>query len=59
MEDESVNIASHEVTSLAGRHNTTEDQVRKLIVDSGSRSRREIEEALDLARSVLAHYRTF
>ena len=59
MEDQSVDIASHEVASLAGRHNTTEDQVRQLIVDSGSRSRRDIEEALDLARSVLAHYRAF
>ena len=59
MEDDSVDIASYEVASLAGRHSTTEDQVRKLIVDSGYRSRREIEEALDLARSVLAHYRAF
>ena len=59
MEDEITDLASHELASLAGRHNTTEDQVRRLIVDSGSRSRRDIEEALDLARSVLAHYRAF
>jgi hypothetical protein len=59
MEDASTDLASHEVAALAGRHNTTEDNVRKLIVDSRSRSRRDIEEALDLARSVLAHYRAF
>ena len=59
MEQESVDLAPHEVASLAGRHGTTEDQVRQLIVDSGSRSRRDIEEALDLARSVLRHYTAF
>jgi hypothetical protein len=59
MEQESTDLAPHEVALLAGRHGTTEDQVRQLMVESGSRSRRDIEEALDLARRVLGHYTAF
>ena len=59
MKQESVDLAPYEVASLAGQHGATEDEVRQLIVDSGSRSRREIEEALDLARSVLRHYTAY
>ena len=59
MEQEPVDLAPHEVASLAGRHGATEDQVRQLIVDSRSRSHREIEEALELARSLLRHYTAF
>lgn len=58
-QESSVDLAPHEVGSLAGRHGTTEDQVRQLIADSRSRSPREIEEALELARSVLRHYTAF
>lgn len=59
MKQESVDLAPYEVASLAGQRGATEDEVRQLIVDSGSRSRREIEEALDLARSVLRHYTAY
>ncbi len=59
MKQQSVDLAPHVVASLAGQHGATEDEVRQLIVDSGSHSRREIEEALDLARSVLRHYTAY
>jgi hypothetical protein len=46
MEQESAPIAPHEYAILAGRHGLTEEQVRELVLESGSRSRREVEEAL-------------
>jgi hypothetical protein len=59
MDHEALELEPHEVASLAGRHGATEEQVKRLIADSGSHSRREIEEALDLARSVLRQYTAF
>lgn len=59
MEQEVVGLQPHELASLAGKHGTTEERVRKLVTDSRSASHREIEEALDLARRVLGHYRDF
>lgn len=59
MEHEAVEIEPYELASLAGQHGTTEEHVRRLITDSGSHSRREIEEALELARWTLRQYTAF
>lgn len=59
MEEQAVHLEPHELASLAGRHGTTEDVVQQLIADSRSHSRREIEEALELARRTLRQYTAF
>lgn len=59
MEHESIELEPHELASLAGQHGTTEDHVRQLITESRSHSRREIEEALELARRTLRQYTAF
>lgn len=59
MEREAVQLEAHELASLAGQHGTTEEEIRQLVAESGSRSQREIEEALELARGVLRSYRAF
>lgn len=53
MEQELPGLLPHEVSSLAGKHGTTEERVRQLAVDSGSRSYREIEEVLEFASRLL------
>jgi DNA invertase Pin-like site-specific DNA recombinase len=40
-------LQPHELASFAGKHGTTEEKVRELLAQSGSRSRRELEEALE------------
>ena len=50
---EAAGIPPHEIAFLAGKHGTTEDKVRQLMRMSGSRSRRELEEALMLSSRLL------
>ena len=59
MEQELAALQPHTLASLAGRHGITEERARQLVVESRSSSQREIEEALELARRVLGHYRDF
>jgi hypothetical protein len=59
MENEAAELAPYELAALAGQHGTSEERVRRLIADSGSHSRREIEEALELARTTLRQYTAF
>ena len=59
MDQEPPSLQPHELASLAGKYGTTEERVRQLAVDSGSTSRREIEEALELSRRLLRQDKTF
>ncbi len=40
-------VQPHELAYFAGKHGTTEEKVIELLAQSGSRSRREIEETLE------------
>ncbi len=40
-------VQPHELACFAGKHGTTEEKVLELLAQSGSRSRREIEETLE------------
>ena len=53
MEQQVLSLQPHELASLAGKHGTTEERVRQLAVASGSQSRRELEEDLELSSRLL------
>jgi hypothetical protein len=53
MEQQVLSLQPHELASLAGKHGTTEERVRQLAVASGSQSRRELEEVLELSSRLL------
>jgi hypothetical protein len=59
MEHELQSLQPHELASLAGTYGTTEERVRQLAVDSGSKSRREIEEALQLCSRLFGQDATY
>ena len=47
MDRKLVSAQDHEIEYLARKHGTTVDKVKEIIRQTGSRSRKEIEEALD------------
>lgn len=47
MDRKLVSAQDHEIEYLARKHGTTVERVKEIIKRTGSRSRREIEEALD------------
>jgi hypothetical protein len=59
MDQEPPSLQPHELASLAGKYGTTEERVRQLAVDSGSTSRREIEEALQLCSRLFGQDATY
>lgn len=59
MDQEPLSLQPHELASLASKYGTTEERVRELAVESGSKSRREIEEVLELCSRLLRQDATF